>query len=274
MGVSGLDPDARVLVVLWVGLRVVWVERAVRNAGEPFDFDLLGPSSAGGQRMQLLRVPLVASLLTACGAEPTAISIELAPDIISSLDGTLSVATTTFADRDVVEGETVDVTVEYTDRNGVTHDIAPAQGTTDASGAFDATLEGFTFDGTGTVTATIAGLDVQSSATFAVLDRTPPTVTITPPTSVTRGNDIRVEVHVTDEIGVSQVFFETDLNGNGNGRDRGTVIASGSTEATVTFEFQVNDGVAIGSMITLYALAADLSGNQAAADPVTVTVTQ
>lgn len=222
--------------------------------------------------MQLHRFSLLVSLLAACGGDPNAISIELAPDIISSLDGTLGVTTTAFADRDVAEGETVDITVEYTDRNGVSHAIPPAQGTTDASGAFDALLEGFTFDGTGTVTAVIAGVDVQASASFAVLDRTPPTVTITPPTSVTRGNDIQVEIHVADEIGVSQVFFETDLNGNG--RDRGTVIASGATDTTVTFEFQVNDSVAIGSMITLYALAADLSGNQAAAEPVTVTVTQ
>lgn len=224
--------------------------------------------------MPLHRVSLLVTLLTACGADTNALSIELAPDIISSLDGTLAVTTTAFADRDVAEGETIDLTVEYTDRNGVTHDITPAEGTTDASGAFDALLEGFTFDGTGTVTAAIAGVDVQTSATFAVLDRTPPTVTITPPTSVTRGDDIRVEIHVTDEIGVSQVFFETDVGGNGNGRDRGTVVASGATDTTVTFDFQVNDGVAIGSMITLYALAADLSGNQAAADPVTVTVTQ
>lgn len=223
--------------------------------------------------MQLLRLSLLASLLTACGADTNAISIELAPAIVSSLDGTLSVSTTAFADREVAEGELVDLTVEYTDRNGVAHAIAPAQGTTDASGAFDAILEGLTFDGTGTVTATIAAVDAQASATFAVLDRTPPTVTITPPTSVTRGNDIRVDIHVTDEIGVSQVFFETDVNGNGN-RDRGTVVASGSADTTVTFDFQVNDGVAIGSTITLYALAADLSGNQAAADPVTVTVTQ
>lgn len=223
--------------------------------------------------MQLLRVSLLASLLTACGADTNAISIELAPDIVSSLDGTLSVSTTAFADREVAEAETVDIAVDYTDRNGIAHAIAPAQGTTDASGAFDVTLEGFTFDGTGTVTASIAGTDVQASATFAVLDRTPPTVTITPPTSVTRGNDIRVDIHVTDEIGVSQVFFETDGNGNNN-RDRGTVVASGATDTTVTFEFQVGDNTPIGSMITLYALAADLSGNQAAAAPITVTVTQ
>jgi hypothetical protein len=221
-----------------------------------------------------LRFSLLVSLITACGPDTNAIAISLAPDIVSSLDGTLSVSTTAFADRDPAEGEAIEISVVYTDRNGTAHDIAPAQGTTDASGSFDAILEGFTFDGTGVVTARIAATDVESSATFAVLDRTPPTVTITPPTNVTTGNDIRVEIHVTDEIGVSQVFFETEFdNGNGN-RDRGTVVASGATDATVAFEFQVNDGVQIGSTVTLYALAADLSGNQAAADPVTVTVTQ
>ena len=105
-----------------------------------------------------------------------------------------------------------------------------------------------------------------------MLDRTPPTVSITPPPSDTIriGNDVTVEVHVTDEIGVSQVFFET--SGDGFNRDRGTVVASGSTDATVSFDFQVRDSAAVGSTITLYALAADLSGNQAAAEPVTLTV--
>ena len=74
-------------------------------------------------------------------------------------------------------------------------------------------------------------------------------------------------VHAKDEIGISQVFFEATA---GN-RDRSTVIASGSIDTTVGFDYKV-ENVSIGSTVTLFALAADLSGNQAAAQPVMVTV--
>jgi hypothetical protein len=221
-------------------------------------------------------------VFAACGPDTDSISIDLAPDVISSLDGSLAVHATAFAAREPAEGESIQIVADYTDRNGIAHAIEPAEGTSSATGGFDAVLTGFTFDGTGTVTARImsgsepllvGGEPVEASAHFAVLDRTPPTVTITPPpgSTIQRGNDVQVEVHVTDEIGISQVFFESD-QGGGNNRDRGTVVASGATDTTVTFEFQVGDNIADGATITLYALAADLSGNQAAALPITVTV--
>lgn len=214
------------------------------------------------------------AVLVACTPDTNDVSVRLAPEIISSIDGTLSVTALVLADRQPAESETVDITVAYTDRNGTAHDIAPATGTTDAKGTFEATLVGLTWDGTGTVTATVAGGPV-GTATFAVLDRTPPKVTITPPTAnmVRAGNDVTVEVKISDEIGVSQVYFEwAGQFGNQFGRERSSVVASGSTDATVKFDVAIPDFAQVGTTVTLYALGADLSGNQAAAQPVTVTV--
>jgi len=230
------------------------------------------------------RLACCALVLAACGPDTDTITVDLAPDVISSLDGTLAVRAATFAERTPAEGESIEITVDYTDRNGVAHAIEAVQGTSDAAGRFETSLAGFSFDGTGVVTARIlngseplmvGGAPVEATATFAVLDRTPPTVEIVPPASnqIQRGRDIDIAVHVTDEIGISQVFFETD-DGNGNNRNRGTVVASGATDTMVTFTFQVGDQTALNSTITLFALAADLSGNQAAADPITVTVVQ
>lgn len=213
----------------------------------------------------LLWLPLVA-----CTAETDGVVIQLAPDVISSIDGTLGVHATVLAAREPVAGEPVDITVEYTDRNGMARAIAPVSGVTDDNGFFDATLTGLTWDGIGTVTATVPG-GPTGSATFAVLDRTPPHVTIIPPANnqVTINQDTTIKVHVTDEIGVSQVWFEW----NGQfARERSSVVASGSTDAMVGFDFAVPDTATVGSMLTLYALAGDLSGNQAAAQPITVTV--
>ena len=199
--------------------------------------------------------------------------VQLSPEVISSLDGTLSVHTIVLGDRDPLPDTAVDVTVAYTDRNGTDHAIAPASGKTDKTGAFDAALTGLMWDGTGTVTATVAG-GPTGTATFAVLDRTPPVLTITPPANnqVRMNTDVKISVHITDEIGTSQVFFEWSGNFNGQfNRDRSTIIASGSADTTLSFDWQVPDNIA-GTTITLYALGEDLSGNQAAAQPVTVTV--
>lgn len=214
---------------------------------------------------RLLGLTAVA-LAGACASEPNDIQLSLAPDIISSLDGTLAVRAVVLADRDPVPLEPVEVVVAYTDRAGTAHTIAPVSGDTDDKGVFETTLTGFTWDGNGTVT--VSGAGFEGSASFAVLDRTPPKVTIMAPdpASVRRGQDIRVEVHATDEIGISQVFFGTSERS----RDR-SLIASGAGDVTLDFDFQVPD-IAEGATVTLFALAEDLSGNQGAAEPITVTV--
>lgn len=216
-------------------------------------------------------LPFLLPSLIACSASTDNIVVSLAPDVVSSIDGTIGVRATAFADRAPSGGESVSITVAYTDRNGTTHDIAPAQGETNANGVLEATLTGLTWDGTGTVTATVDGSDITAQATFAVLDRTPPSVTITPPAAnqVRAGQDVRATVQVKDEIGISQVFFEA---GDGLGRDRATVIASGSIDTQISFDFQIPQNAQTGSMIALHALAADLSGNLAAAPTVSVVV--
>ncbi len=211
-------------------------------------------------------------LLVGCTGSPNAVVVELAPSVVSSLDGTLSVHTLTLADRDPVDAKAIQITVDYTDRNGTAHDIAEVDGKTDKKGEFDATLTGLNWDGTGTVHAKVVG-GPEGEETFAVLDRTPPKVTITPPTIHTnQGADVMI--HATDEIGVSQVFFQvTGFNGGGGGFGNGdrSLIASGATDVTLSFQFDVG-GTTAGTVLTLYALAADLSGNEGAATPVMVTV--
>ena len=223
------------------------------------------------RRSQMTKLHLLVWLpLVACAAETDGVVIQLAPDVISSLDGTVAVHATVLADREPRAGEPVDVSVAYTDRNGTAHAIAPASGMTNGNGAFDTAFTGLMWDGIGTITVSVPG-GPEATATFAVLDRTPPHVTITPPANnqVRLGQDVTIQVHVTDEIGVSQVFFEWSGQ---FARDRSSVVASGSTDTMLGFDFTVPDTAAVGSMVTLYALAGDLSGNQAAAQPVTVTV--
>lgn len=217
--------------------------------------------------MALLRTLTVGALMTSgCAAEPSEIMVSLAPEIVSSLDGTLTVHAILLADREPVSGEPLSIAVDYTDRNGMSHAIAPASGETNEAGSVAATLTGLDWDGAGTVTVT--GADVTGTASFGVLDRTPPKVTITPPAAntVRRGQDITIEVQTSDEIGISQVFFGTSFRD----RDR-SLITSGATGLTLHFDFQVPD-VAPGTTIMLFALAEDMSNNQGAAMPITVTV--
>lgn len=212
--------------------------------------------------------------LTACTATED-VEVTLTPDLISSIDGTLDVQVIALAGHRTISGDKVDVTVDYTDRNGTAHMINPLAGTIDHNGAFEGRFEGLQWDGTGTVTATVHGGDgdVSNIATFAVLDRTPPAVEITPPAQIRVNTDTNVTVHVTDEIGVSQVYFESSFSngGGGNNGSRGRIVASGSLDATVQFTVRANDTQA-GATVTLYALAEDLSGNQAAAKPIVLTV--
>lgn len=221
----------------------------------------------------MMKLRLLCLLPLAACTDTNGVVVELAPDVISSIDGTLSVHTTVLADRDPVSGQAIDITVDYTDRNGTPHTIAPVSGKSDKNGAFDATLTGLTWDGTGTVKASVGAGKYEASATFAVLDRTPPKATILPPANntVRVNTDATIQVHVTDEIGISQVWFEW----NGQfARDRSSVVASGAADATLSFDVPVPDFAQVGSTLTFYALVADLSGNEAAAQPVTVTVTQ
>lgn len=202
----------------------------------------------------------------ACTSEPSEIIVSLAPNVVSSLNGTLGVRATLLGDREPLAGEALEITVEYTDRGGAMHPITAASGETDEIGVVEATLDGLTWDGAGTVTVTGAG--VAGTATFAVLDRTPPKVVITPPaaTTVRRGADIKVSVHATDEIGISQVYFGSSYRQ----RER-SLITSGAGDLTLDFDFTVPD-VAAGTTIELFGLAEDLSGNQGAAAPITITV--
>ncbi len=206
------------------------------------------------------------ALTSACATDPNEVLVALAPDIVSSLNGTVAVRATVLADRTPVASETLEITVDYTDRGGTAHVIAPVSGSTDNKGVFEATLTGFTWDGRGTITVTSPRVD--GIASFAVLDRTPPKVTITPPSAnqVRRGTDLTIQVHATDEIGVSQMYFGS----SDQARDR-SLIASGAADVTTGFDFQVPD-IAPGATVTLFALAEDLSGNQGAALPITVTV--
>ena len=209
-------------------------------------------------------------ILTACTPSPDDIVVTLAPEVVSSLDGTLSVHAEVFAQRAPSTSQKVSIAIDYTDRNGTAHTIAPVEGKTDTRGAFDTTISGLTWDGTGTVTVTEGKL--TGSATFAVLDRTPPTVTIVAPPNnqVHQQQNTTIQVHATDEIGVSQVFLDSSIQGV---RDRATIIASGATDTTTSFDFQA-DQIPVGTTITLYALAADMSGNEGGAQPITVTVVQ
>jgi hypothetical protein len=221
--------------------------------------------------MSLRFALLASSLLVGCTTEPNDVVVQLAPTVVSSLDGTVAVHVIALADRTPVNDQPIEVTIDYKDRNGTSHTIAPVDGRSGKDGAFDTSLTGLTFDGTGTVTASIGGTTVSADATFAVLDRTPPAVTITGPANnqIHVNTTARISVTVKDEIGVSQIFFESDANGN-NQRDRST-ITTGAADVSVGFDVQAND-TQVGQTITLHALAADLSGNLAAAAPLALTV--
>lgn len=230
--------------------------------------------------MHVLRYLSLLVPLAACAADTNDVAIQLAPDVISSLDGRLGVRAQVFRDRDLAEAASIQLAVEYVDRNGTAHAIAPIDGVTDDDGAFETTIEGLTWDGTGSVTATVMegaspvmleGGPLAASATFAVLDRSPPVATIVAPANgqVSADQGTSVEVHVTDEIGISQVMFEWS---GFRGRER-TLVASGATDVTVRFDVDPQD-IQIGQTIMLYALAEDLSGNQGAAMPISVQVVQ
>lgn len=228
--------------------------------------------------MRLALTALAALPLVACASTDDVV-VELAPDLISSLDGTLSLRATALSEGDRIGGDKIDITIAYKDRNGTDHAIEALTGNIDDAGVFEGELVGLDWEGSGTVTAVVHGDDgdVEGTATFAVLDRTPPTLTIEPPanSSVRVNSETTIVVHAADEIGISQVFFEAAFSNdqnNGNNRARSTVVASGSLATDLEFSLRTNDAQA-GQSVTLYALGVDLSGNQVAAAPITVNIT-
>lgn len=213
-----------------------------------------------------MRYPHLAlvALATSCAGDPTAVEVELSPSVISSLDGTTAI-TALIRDLDQPLADLVArATVSYVDRNGVPHEIEPVDGTSDDRGIFHADLSGLSFDGNGVVTVETTG-GVSGSASFTVLDRTPPKVVIDPPSAgaVGPGLPLDVRIHATDEIGISQIIFSDDRLGG-----RTTIVASGQPDVIQTFRTQVPDQ----PTLELYALATDLSGNIAVAPTVTLTV--
>ncbi|HEU4730718.1 MAG TPA: hypothetical protein VFT22_22640, partial [Kofleriaceae bacterium] len=218
-----------------------------------------------------MRVPSLVALgaVSACAA-PNDIEVALAPSVISSLDGTTTLTALVAADTTPRSDQDVQVTIDYTDRNGTPHMIAPLAGKTDPTGVFRANIAGLAWDGTGKVTVTHGG--VTGEATFAVLDRTPPKIEILPPTGDRRvgpGLPLDVQVHVTDEIGVSDVFLDA---GRLIDVQRNTVVVSGAADKTLTFRVLVPVNASPGPSIELHALATDLSGNSAVADAMVLTV--
>lgn len=211
--------------------------------------------------------------LAACTGTPNNIEVALAPEVISSLDGSTTMSAIVIDNAEPIAGQSVQVAIDYIDRNGTAHAIDGISGKTNERGVFTAKIGGLLWDGTGTVTVTGGG-NLSGEATFSVLDRTPPKVAILSPTTdnkVGPGLPIDVQVHVADEIGVSQVILDTTgFRAGVNARN--TTLVSGALDSTVTFRLNVPNGAQAGDQLHLYALATDLSGNSATAMSLTLTV--
>lgn len=220
--------------------------------------------------MRSLELALPLIVVVGCTGSPDGVQVDLAPATVSSLEATTTVNALVLAGSTPLSDEDVTIAVKYTDRNGMDHAIPDVKATTDARGAVSTTLTGLMWDGTGTATVTTSNM-VSGSATFAVLDRTPPSIEILPPTTdnkVGAGLPVDVQVKVSDEIGISSVSFDTS---GGTQVTRRTFIASGTQMATLTFRIDVPTNPP-NNKVELHALAADLSGNLAAAAALTLTV--
>src|SRR5512140_2371013 len=77
--------------------------------------------------MRILRLMYLFAVgsIVACSASTNDVEITLAPDVVSSLDGTLAVHAIVLGDREPMSGVSVDITVDYKDRKGVAHAIDP-----------------------------------------------------------------------------------------------------------------------------------------------------
>jgi sugar lactone lactonase YvrE len=209
-------------------------------------------------------------VIVGCAGDPDNVQVDLAPALISSLDGVTTVNAIVLAGSTPLEDEAVRITIDYKDRNGTDHPIAPIDAKTDSRGVVSQPLTGLTWDGIGTVTVTTGNM-IVGTATFTVLDRTPPTVEILPPTTdmkVGPGLPIDVQVKVTDEIGISSVVLDAT---GGAQTTRQTLVASGTQMATLTFRVTVPQNPQ-GNTIELHALASDLSGNFGVAPAMTLTI--
>src|SRR5262249_52092073 len=150
--------------------------------------------------------------------------------------------------------------VDYTDRNNTAHTIADFSGKTSDAGEITTSFTGLTFEGAGTVTATLVDdkgkqvLDakknpITAQATFSVMDLSPPVVSITAPApnavvaSVSKGSgDFTLTVSAKDEIGVSQTFFQA-VSGSGvnlNLNRSSSRIVDGSTQVSTDYNVNVN----------------------------------
>lgn len=222
-----------------------------------------------------------------CGAPaPDHVTVALAPDVVSSESGTLAAEAVVLAGNSELKGWTVKLHADYADRNATMHAVDDASNKSDGVGRVLGSFGGLKWEGAGTVTASVldaAGnpaLDAQknpisATATFSVLDESPPTLMIMSPAAgatVSRTNGLTVNIAATDEIGVSQVYVQVaTANGNTNLDRTRSTIATGSTTANGEFQFDTGN-INTGTTVTIYAMAADMSNNLGVAAPVTITL--
>ena len=221
-------------------------------------------------------------LVVGCGPKPDRVELALAPDLISSEIGVISARATVFANKDTVSDYKVEFDVAYKDRSGTAINIPAVTDTGNAAGEASASFSGLMFEGSGTVTAKVMDMQgmavvddmsnpIQAAATFGVLDQSPPKVTITSPVNgahLAMNTPYTITVHATDEIGISQVFTQTTrMNGGNGGSNR---ITSGAADVTISVD--TDTGGNGTNTITIYAMAADLSGNLGIAAPIVINV--
>ena len=215
--------------------------------------------------------------------KPDAVVLTLAPDVVSSAEGSLSATAVVLEGTSPQKNWSIRLQVVFTDQLGRLRTVPGVTADTDATGALRHTFEQLRWAGAGTITAEVLDSDGQpyigkddlplaTEATFAVIDLSPPTVTILPVTSdnhVGPSLPLDVQVDFGDEIGVSNVILQAvgELEAT-----RTRIIASGSSSGSVVFDLDVPGGAIQGPNITLYALAEDLSGNITAAQPLTLIV--
>jgi hypothetical protein len=228
--------------------------------------------------------------------KPDHVSLTLAPGIVGSQSGTIEAEAAVTDGKQLLSGWSVLLHVDYTDRNGMAHMIADVTGKTDDSGTAATSFTGLSWEGSGTITASVLdgkgmpALDpkkdpVTISETFSVLDETPPSVMITAPADMAviprvggggggpMDAPFTVTVNATDEIGISQIFVQVATSDGNTNIDRTSskIVASGTTMGTASFNFDGRN-TAPGTTATIYAMAADMSGNLAVSAPIMISI--